>query len=418
MRVLLLTPSPPRPQAPSAVPLVAWAQLAALRERHTVTVVCTAGPDPAEHAAVEQLRTAGIDVHVQARSEPNAAARGRRWLGHAARWARGGRPMYTIWYYEPGLQRQLDRLLAERKFDAVNVVDSAMGAYVLRTTARTRLVEVEVRVPRPVDWRGWMRGNWYRGVLDELDWHRWPEYQRAIWRRFEQIEVFSARDAVALAEIAPEATPRVRVNPFGIDIPPAADPTREEEGTVVFVGSYTHAPNVDAARWLALEIMPRLRDQWPGVRLRLVGEDPRGALHGLANADVEVCGWAPAIEPVLERAAVVAAPVRIGGGQRMKVLQAMALGKAVVTTPRGAEGVLHGAGDSPVAVGATAVEIADALATLLADRTARRALATRARAAAIESHSVAAYGTRLHDALDALCMDRRAGRAGFAGAHR
>ena len=137
----------------------------------------------------------------------------------------------------------------------------------------------------------------------------------------------------------PELRPRVSVNPFGVVAPPAADPAHEEEGQLIFVGNYTHAPNVDAALWLGREIMPRLRQLRPGVRLNIVGIYPPEEVLALGGPDIVVTGPVPEIEPWLERAAVVLAPLRIGGGMRMKVLHSMAMGKAVVTTPRGAEGL-------------------------------------------------------------------------------
>ena len=128
---------------------------------------------------------------------------------------------------------------------------------------------------------------------------------------------------------------RVRVNPFGIEIPAPLDTAVQEQNTLLFVGNFTHAPNVDAAVWLGKEIMPLLREQCPGIRLWLIGIYPPPEVKALACNDIEVTGPVPEIEPYFARAALVVAPVRIGGGMRMKVLQAMALGKAIVTTSRG-----------------------------------------------------------------------------------
>jgi len=205
-----------------------------------------------------------------------------------------------------------------------------------------------------------------------------------------------------VSRIAPDVSSRVHVNPFGIEMPPVADPSLQEEGTIAFVGNYTHAPNVDAARWLANTLMPLLRARHPGARLHLYGIDPRGALAGIAREDVEVHGWLRDIEPAIARAAVILAPVRVGGGQRMKVLQAMAMGKAVVTTPRGADGVVLDGGDAPVAIGDTAEEIAERTAELLRDPGGRRALGARARAVAQAHHDLRAYGARLDAAYAAL----------------
>jgi glycosyltransferase involved in cell wall biosynthesis len=405
MRILFVTPSPPAPSASTAVPVVAWAQLRGLSARHEVTVVTIAGPDSEQLVALAKLRAAGFDVRAVERRDTSAVARVARWLRNAMRWLLLRRPMYVVWHHEPALQRMLDAVGAERTFDVVHVNDSAMAGYAFPTGVPRLLVEIEARAPRAVDWTGWLRGSWYRGIMDEADWHWWPHYQRRVWRAFDRIEVFTQRDAETVTRIAPTLATRVHVNPFGIELPAVADPSLEEEGTIAFVGTFTHAPNVDAAQWLARDVMPLVHARSPGARLHLYGGDPRGALAGLARDDVLVHGWVPAIEPALARAAVIAAPVRVGGGQRMKVLQAMAMAKAIVTTPRGADGVLFD-GEPPLAIADGAEAIAERIVDLLAAPARRRALGARARATAEAHHDAAAYAARLESAYAAMLAER------------
>ncbi|MFL5617309.1 MAG: glycosyltransferase family 4 protein [Gemmatimonadaceae bacterium] len=402
MRILLVTPSPPAPDAPSAVPVVAWAQLRALSERHTVTVVTIAGPDPRELEALERLRASGFDARAVERRDATVVDRIARWMRNAARWALLRRPMYVVWHHEPALQRLLDALCREQELDVVHVNDNAMAGYTFDTRAPKLLVEIEARAPRAIDWAGWLRGNWYRGIMDEADWHWWPRHQRRVWRAFDRIELFTQRDVETVTRLAPDLAPRLHVNPFGIELPAVADSSLEEEGTIAFVGTYTHAPNVDAARWLALEVMPQLRARLSRVQLHLYGGDPRGALTDLARDDVRVHGWVPAIEPAIARAAVIAAPVRVGGGQRMKVLQAMAMAKAIVTTPRGADGIVYDDTAPPVAIAESAEMVAARIAELLADPARRRALGACARATAEAHHNAGAYGARLEAAYAEL----------------
>lgn len=408
MRILLVTPSPPAPSASTAVPVVAWAQLRGLSARHAITVVTIAGPDPAQLDALARLRASGVDVRALERRDTSAVARAARWLRNALRWLFLRRPMYVVWHHEPAFQRMVDTLCAERTFDVVHVNDSAMAGYLFPAGVPRLLVEIEARAPRAVDWTGWLRGSWYRGIMDEADWHWWPAYQRRAWRAFDRIDVFTRRDTETVARIAPTLSARVRVNPFGIELPAAADPSLEEEGTIAFVGTFTHAPNVDAALWLAREVMPLVRTRAAGARLHLYGGDPRGVLAELARDDVHVHGWVPAIEEALAGAAVIAAPVRVGGGQRMKVLQAMAMAKAIVTTPRGAEGVVFD-GEPPLAIGESVEAIAELIAQLLAAPARRRELGARARAAAKAHHDAAAYGARLESSYAAVLAERAEG---------
>jgi polysaccharide biosynthesis protein PslH len=406
MRILLLTPMPPRPEAPGAIPLVLHAELAALRERHDVTLVTVAGDEPGELEAVTEVAASGIEVHVVDRRRTSAAMRWRRRWQLSSTWARGRYPWRTVWFADPRVQETLDRLTASRTFDLAAVEDNSMAIFRLPAQLPKVLTEHEVRRSRPVDWRCGPPSNWPHWAFRETDWRRWPGYQRSVWRRFDRIQVFSDRDAAAVAELAPDLLERVRVTPFGIDVPVAADPAREQAGLVLFVGNFTHPPNVDAADWLVTEVMPLLRSLVPGSRLQLVGSGADRVEH-LAAPDVDVVADVDVIAAYLERASVVIAPIRTGGGMRMKVLQALASGKAVVTTTRGAQGLALGGIDAPLVIAEHADEIATATAQLLEDDALRRMLGARARDFVVEHHSTAAYARRLEGVYEEAVAQHR-----------
>jgi glycosyltransferase involved in cell wall biosynthesis len=130
----------------------------------------------------------------------------------------------------------------------------------------------------------------------------------------------------------------------------------------------------------------------------------------LAGPHVEVIADAPSVRPHLETACVVLAPVRTGGGMRMKILYALASGKPVVTTSRGAEGYSGPRRIAPLAVADDAESIATLTAELLGDRHRRRALGEWGRAFALEHHSPAAWATRLenvyHEARNGMELRR------------
>jgi glycosyltransferase involved in cell wall biosynthesis len=395
MKILLVTPMPPQPQGSGAIPVVLHALLTGLAPRHQITLVTVVGPEPAEQEAIERLHAASHEVFAVRLMKSTAYRRWQRRLRLIGAWLGGRYPWRTIWFSEPDVQRILDRLLVERRFDLVVVEDNAMGFYHYRTETPIIFTEHEVRRARPVNWHVGPPEDWLRWAFAEADWQRWPKYLPPVWRRFDCVQVFSARDAAAIGALAPDVSARVRVNPFGINLPAVADSNREEKGTILFVGNFAHPPNADAALWLGLEIMPRLRTRWPGVRLTIVGPFATKAVKALACADICVAGLVPEIAPYLERAAVVLASVRIGGGMRMKVLQAMASGKAVVTTPRGADGLAMNGQPPPLIIAENAEGIADAVVALLADESARRELGRRARAFVAEHFSPSAYAQRL-----------------------
>jgi len=395
MRVLLAVPVPPQADGGGAIPVLLYAELLGLRQRHEVTLVTAVGDEVGEAEAVARLREEGVDVHVaDRRRPPPGMARRRRQLRMASRWVRGRWPWRTVWYAAPELQRAIDEACAGRGFDVVAIEDSAMSVFRYPAGVPTVFTHHEVLRPRPVDWHPGGPRKWPGWTFGELDWRRWRRFQREAWMRFDLVQVFSRRDADSIAELAPEVAARVRVDPFGLVLPPAADPAREVAGTILFVGAFHHPPNRDAALWLGREILPVVRERAPGARLRIVGSAPPPEVRALAGDSVEVIADAPSVVPHLEEAAVVMAPVRTGGGMRMKVLQAMAAGKAVVTTSRGTEGYTGFGEEPPLAVADSEEEIAAATAALLADDEERRRLGERARGFAERHHSPEAWAGR------------------------
>ncbi|HKF83529.1 MAG TPA: glycosyltransferase [Solirubrobacterales bacterium] len=412
MKVLLVVPVPPQADGGGAIPVLLHAELVGLRQLHEVTLVTALGDEPGEEGAVRQLREEG-EVHVVDRRRPPPGARRRqRQLRMAAAWARGRWPWRTVWYADPGFQQVIDRLAAERDFDVVAVEDSAMGVFRYPAGVPAVYTHTEVLRPRPVRWSPGPPRGWPGWAFGELDWRRWRRFQADIWRRFDRVQVFSGRDAETVAEMAPDVCERVRVDPFGMAMPDRLDPSREVPGTILFVGAFHHPPNRDAAIWLAREILPAILERAPGARLRIVGSGPPPEVLALAGPRVEVVADAPSVLPHTEAAAVVMAPVRTGGGMRMKVLQAMAAGKAVVTTPRGTEGYTGFGEEPPLAVGESEEEIAAATAALLEDDAARRGLGERAREFAQRHHSPEAWARRQTAVFEEAINARRAGSDG------
>jgi len=395
MKILMVTPMPPQLQAPGAIPLVLHAELTGLMPHHQITLVTVAGLEPGEQEAIDKFVAAGLDVHAFRRTQLKGWQKWqRRWrLAHT--WLRGKVPWRTVWFWEPEVQRILDHLLAEKTFDLIIVDDNAMGVYTYRTTNPLLFTEHEVRRPRPIDIDGFRQSDLFHWILKEADWARWPRYQRSVWRKFDRIQVFTQRDAEAIGSLAPEMAKRVRVNPFGIVIPAAFDNEAQEQNTILFTGNFTHPPNVDAALWLGQEIMPLLRDIHPGIRLCLIGIYPPPEVKDLACDDISVTGSVPEIEPYFARASLVVAPIRIGGGMRMKVLQAMALGKAVVTTSRGSDGLTVDGRQPPLVTADNSLGFSQAIVRLLSDETSRRELGEQARLYVAANFSAQAYASRI-----------------------
>lgn len=406
---MLVTSMVPDAAGVGAIPKLLAAQLQGLRERgHEITLLTTFGEDPGQAEAAARLLDSDLDAHILDRRR-SASAR-RRWRVRAelaATWAREDWPWRVV-CGAAGMQPLVDRVAREREFDVVAVEDNPMA--VLRFPAGAPVVFTEheaIRAPASQLGAVPLSERPLR-ALRARDWQRWEGFLPAIWERFELLQVFCEADAAEVRRQAPALAPRVRINPYGMILPAPCDPAAEQPGTVLFTGTFAHLPNRDAARWLAAEIMPAVRARHPQARLRIVGAAPPAEVLGLAGDGIEVIADAPSMQPHLDAAAVVVAPVRSGGGMRMKVLEALARRKAVVTTGLGAEGFASLEPELPFLVADDASAIADAIADLLGDDARRRELGTEAREFAERHHSPTAWAARVETVYEEARADASA----------
>jgi glycosyltransferase involved in cell wall biosynthesis len=216
-----------------------------------------------------------------------------------------------------------------------------------------------------------------RFLLELVERRAWKSLGRAVSKQVDSLVVFTERDRETVSELS-GSTPVVRI-PLGYDLPDSPlDPAGTDPYGIVYVGSFLHPPNIDAAVWLAQEIFPSVRARIPAASLQLVGSHPSGGVRALDGGGVTVRGDVPDVRPYLDAAAVVAAPIRLGGGMRVKVMEALAWGKAIVATSLALEGLELKDGDH-VIVAETGAEFADALVQMLTDAERRTAIAKAAR---------------------------------------
>lgn len=216
-------------------------------------------------------------------------------------------------------------------------------------------------------------------------WLKTRAYERAACRRFDFVVAVSAEDRETIRrEYGVEAVGDV---PTGVDTeyfkprvacgssePPSAAPPRG----LVFTGSMDWLPNEDAIRYFTREIMPLVRREVPHVTLTVVGRDPYAGLVELGRSDpsIVVTGRVEDVRPYIERAAVYVVPIRVGGGTRLKIYEAMAMAKPVVSTTVGAEGLPVRDGEH-VVLADTPQDFAAAVVRLLGDESAARSLGER-----------------------------------------
>lgn len=186
--------------------------------------------------------------------------------------------------------------------------------------------------------------------------------EQSAWRGVGQLVMLTEDDA-ALVASRTERRPAVITNGWDhLDGRRAVrSDQRQPEPQVSFVGNYEYAPNRDAIAWLLDEIFPKVRMRVPGVHLRLIGN---AVPQDLGSEGVAAIGWTDDLIQEYWRADVVVVPLRIGGGVKVKVTEALQQGCCVVTTPIGAQGI-PGLFREQLAIGKTADELADLIATAI-----------------------------------------------------
>jgi glycosyltransferase involved in cell wall biosynthesis len=164
----------------------------------------------------------------------------------------------------------------------------------------------------------------------------WGIYDRRLMRSVDAAIALTARDADMLSRLKSGAP--ITTIPLGVDMSAGADPLGGCPPLLLFVGNFNHPPNVDAAHYLLDEVFPRLRLRRPRLEVALVGENPPPWLRARAGGGVRVTGFVHDLQPIMNAATVFVAPLRRGGGMRIKVLEALAAGKATVGTSLAFEG--------------------------------------------------------------------------------
>ncbi|WP_376789693.1 glycosyltransferase [Thermoflexus sp.] len=315
-------------------------------------------------------------------------------------WARlrqlllSSRPDLAFRYRVPALAGTLQRLLSQRSVCAIHIEGLEMAWAVEDLLGRPRgarpaLVLDELNAEYRLQERLFQadRGDprrWLGALYSGLQARRLRRYEAGIVRRVDWVVAVSEPDARDLKALGTARPPVVAPN--GVDTaffhPEAVAPFPLGEPAFVFTGSMDYRPNIDAARWLAQAIWPAVRSALPEARLYLVGRRPSRAVRQLqAIPGVHVVGEVPDVRPYLAGATVYVAPLRAGGGTRLKILEAMAMGKAIVSTPMGCDGLAVVDGEHVWLADGEA--FAAAMIALARDPSQRRALGEAARRLAV-----------------------------------
>jgi sugar transferase (PEP-CTERM/EpsH1 system associated) len=371
--------------------------IAELARRHRVTVLTTHAPGDDPEGVAARLRACeqvvSVPYALPGHDSPRfALALLRSWLSPLP---------VDIWRCRvPALAREVSRRIAGGTVDLCVVdflaatpnvalegpVPTVLFAHNVEHMIWKRLSQIETRA-------------WRRALL-EVEWRKLRRYEARACARARLTVAVSEVDRAILAAHAPRA--RVVAVPTGVDTDYfKPNGSHEMPGRLVFFGSMDWFPNEDGIEYFVEAVLPRIRGEVPDISLTVVGRNPTPRVQRLAaKAGVRVTGTVDDVRAYVAEATVCVVPLRVGGGTRLKIFEALAMGKAVVSTTVGAEGLPLTPGTHFLQVDDPAA-FADAVVALLRDPVRRSALGSAGRRLVEERYS----WSRVAREFEAKCQE-------------
>lgn len=375
--------------------------LSQFSSRHQITLISFARSEPqtAHLSAVQELC---CSVHFV----PHPVFRPRSWRAIAG--FLSPRPRYLVATYTPELVRavkrqvQVDRpelVIASEIGPATGMSSYAIGvAGVPRVIEDLELVAMRDRYLRARGWRE--RLSWW------LTWSKTVHYVRRLLRDFDGCTVASSQEETCLRTVARRPV-RLAVIPNGVNLTHyTGDFGQPQPDSLIFSGALTFNFNLEAMDFFLSEIYPLIRQRRPGVTLRITGSTEGVPLATLPpEPGVIFTGYLDDVRPAIARSWVSVVPLRRGGGTRLKVLEAMALGTPVVSTSKGAEGLEVTPGHD-ILIADEPAEFAESVVELLGNPDLRAHLAVNGRRLVQEKYDWGSIIQRFEDFLEELVARR------------
>lgn len=297
------------------------------------------------------------------------------------------------------MQQQLDRLVSQHDFDVIQAEFPTMGYFDIRSDALKILDAHNVeydnfrRMTR-------MEGNTIRQYYYQREYEKFYDEELRVCRKQDAIFTTSERDKQLFDEDVAEV-PKFVV-PNGVDLgyfhPSDQKP---EPHSLVFVGSIGYVPNHDGMKFFLDKILPLIRKQLADIKVYIVGKNPPKEIRQRADENVVVTGFVDDVRPYVWKSSVYVVPLRMGGGTRLKVLEALAMQKPLVTTSIGCEGIDITHGEQALIVD-DPEKFSDSVVQLLKDKRLRQKLSSSGYELVREKYAWNVIGDHLDAAYDEL----------------
>ena len=388
IKVLFLSPTVPFPLTDGGRIRV-FNLLKQIATKNDVTLLALE-TQPTDTDGVAELQQLGVQVHLV----PNAPTLPRVSFGTLVKAFLKRQPITVARYDLPAYRQKFKELIATETFDLVH--------YEMFHTAQ---FHTAARLPGVLSQQNVDSAIWRR-LCDETvnpfyKFAYWTQqlafqrYERVLSPKFDAVTCTSDIDAAVFQQHCAEDV--IEIIPNGVDVSHyQPDFASEAPAHLIYIGSMDWYPNEDAVGFFSDEVLPQVQENVPEVRFSIVGGNPSARVQKLAEREgIVVTGRVPEIKPYFAEATVFVVPLRIGSGTRLKILEALAMGKAIVSTAVGAEGLDLKDGEE-IFIADEPAAFADAVTRLLTDVPLRRRIGENGRARVKQDYDWRSIGEKLH----------------------
>ena len=342
MRILMISATFPYPPTKGGTQVRTFNLLKYLQQKNHSVTIATLRDTTVSDAEVTALRGVVSELVIFDRptSQATRATGLFSKLQRSLEFITTGTPSGVRSSYSPDLQAWITQAVHDFKFDAITCEHSVNEIYIDPTWKRTLPVSVNIHSSVYATCKSQLEtGTAEKPLRDRLNLPLLKRYEKRLSQKFSTLIVTTPDDAQQFTSFAPK-TP-IHIIPNGVDFndfpyhePEATGPAAPSD--LIFIGAMDNLANIDAARFLAHEIFPKIQQRYPSTRLLLVGSRPVPEVLSLAKPDeIIVTGAVPSMADYLHQARVCVIPMRTGFGIKNKTLEAMAAGTPVVSSDRG-----------------------------------------------------------------------------------
>ena len=389
MRILVLTPRFPLPTV-KGDKLRSWQIIRTLAAEHDVTLLSYVG-------SKEEYKLIGeVEKTCKVETVPfNVAFRGFELLKGI-----GGTKPYQVHLYDsPQMSNRIKNLLAHS--DVVHLSSLRMAGNLPLHIDSKLVVDFIDALSLNFKRRAEGAGFPLKGLLKE-ELMRLIRFEADLIQRSDLALAVAPVDALALGE-------KVKIVPISVDLETFHPPERgASRSDIIFTGNLNYGPNVEAAIYMAREILPLVLKKCPGTKLRLVGANPCPKVRALASGNVLITGYVPSIADEIRKARVAVAPLRSGSGLQCKILEAIACATPVVSTSIANAGVMAETGKE-ILVADDPGSFAASVVTLLKDEAKAAEIGHNGRAFVMENFSRDRIGRLVLEFYGSLDEGKREG---------